>query len=256
MKQIKLLIYKVLDFLLLGRGVGRNISGFNIKFPARWSRYFEGDYEQANVDFLKANVKPGAIVFDIGAHLGLMSVICAKLNNNAGAVFAFEPTPGTFGLLQKIVKLNGASCVQCVNKAVAKQSGMLEFYLSADEGSNSNSLVTKNSKRRKAVKVEVVSVDEFAREKRLANLHFIKIDAEGSELDVLKGAEKTLMRFRPKMILALHPALIVNNNQTLREIYDLIRRFKYTIMLNGEVVTRDKFCSTTDFFDVHLIPGR
>lgn len=100
---IKKSAYTLLDWITLGKGVVREVNGMKIRFPARWSRYYESNYEEDNYILLRKQIKPGMQVIDIGAHLGLFSVACSKLSGPGGKVISFEPTPKTFSILKKNV---------------------------------------------------------------------------------------------------------------------------------------------------------
>jgi hypothetical protein len=91
LKRIKNIIYGAVDMVTFGKGIPRTINGFRILFPPKWFRYFESDYESANVAFLKTNCKEGMRVMDIGAHIGLLSVTAGQLAGPSGKVYAFEP---------------------------------------------------------------------------------------------------------------------------------------------------------------------
>ncbi len=249
----KNIIYSIIDFLILGKGLPCYVNGFKVKFPAKWFRYFENDYEKENMLFIKENCMPNMVVFDIGAHLGLMSIICAQLLQKKGKVYSFEPTPKTFEILKKVIKLNNASDVVIpINKAVAKENKIIDFYLSVEDGSNSNSLVSKNHRERKPIQIQVTSLDIFAKENNIKQIDLIKIDAEGSEYDVLLGAKNIISSFKPKIILALHPPLIKNNGHNIEDIYEFLINHNYCIKLNGSVIEKNEFCTKEDFFDVHL----
>lgn len=255
MSIIKHGIYTIADLITFQRGFPASISQYRILFPARWARYFESDYEQENIRFLSGNCKAGMTVIDIGAHLGLMSVIMAKLVGNTGHVYAFEPTPKTVAIFKDIIKKNKAEqIITPVNKAVSSFDGEMDFFVDEHEGSNANSLVSRPDKQRSAQKIGVTRLDSFVTEKKLKELDLVKIDAEGSELDVLKGAFDTLKQFRPKVILAIHPSLVKNNRQALGTIYDLIQELNYTVYYQAQVLGKAEFAAKPDFFDVHLIP--
>lgn len=255
MKKIKNLIYIVLDLLLFGKGIPRRINNFNVRFPVKWSRYFESNYEKENVDFLKTVVLPGSIVIDVGAHLGLMSIICSKLSGPNGRVYSFEPSPDTQKACRKIISLNsGTAPIYLRTEAISDHTGEINFYFSKDEGSNSNSLVQKHDLARESIIVKCLTLDAFVSEQKLERVDVIKIDAEGSELNVLRGAEKTLVQFRPKMVLAIHPRLILNNGQDPSELFYFLSKLNYQIIHQGEVVDETLFNKKTDFFDLHLIP--
>ena len=254
MKSLKNSIYTLLDIFTFNKGFACIVNGYKVYFPAKWFRYFESNYEESNVSFLKEHCKPGMVIVDIGAHLGLMSVISAQLVGKSGKVYSFEPTPKTFEVLKKVITMNHAEqIIQPVNKAVAKENKTVDFFLSADEGSNSNSLVSKNHRSRIPVKINVTSLDLFVDKHKINNIDVIKIDAEGSEYDVLLGANKSITQFKPKIILAIHPPLIRNNNHNIADIYDFLVAHNYNIVLDNKTLSKEAFCSIEDFFDVHLI---
>ena len=256
MAVLKQLVYALLDLFSFYKGIPRTISGFRIRFPARWFRYFEPDYEKENVLFLQNTVKPGHTGIDVGAHLGLMSVIAAQLSGPNGRVFAFEPSPSTFSVLKKVCGLNRfAPQITCIQAAVTEKAEEVSFYLSSDKGSNSNSLVQKHALNRTAIRIPGISLDVFAEEQKLSRLDWIKIDAEGSELSVLRGATTCMSRFRPAMVLAIHPRLIKNNGHEIAAIYRLLSAQRYTVLYKGQVLSEQAFCGIPDFFDVHLLPA-
>ena len=249
-------IFKVIDFFMAGKGVKRNISGFLLKIPVGYHNYFERDYELNNINFINNYLSDGMTVIDIGAHIGLLSVVMAQKVKKEGRVFSFEPTPSTFSLLTKTIAINNLSGVVQPNQmAVSDKKGKTFFYITDIEAHNSNSL--SDNKRdygnEHKIEVELVSVDEFANNNNLKKIDFIKIDAEGAEYSVLKGCEATMRRDNPKMILALHPKSITNYGDSLEKIWDYLQMFGYTVVYKSEKIDRNFFIRQNDLFDVFLI---
>ena len=248
---IKRISYSVLNLATLGKGVPRNINGMKVRFPARWSRYYEPDYEAENYNFLKEYVKPGIDVIDIGAHLGLFSTFCSKLNKGEGKIVCFEPTPGTFAILQQTLKLNHCHNVTAVQAAVSSENGMATFYVSHTAGCNSNSLLkNRDEKQLSAYDVKLMTIDSITSTYSLQP-SLIKIDVEGAELDALKGGIETFKRFKPVLILGLHPEFIKIKGDSLEAIWDLLRQNQYEVKAGDKAITREAFCSEKDVFDVH-----
>jgi len=252
---LKAVIYLILDVLTLRQGFTRKISGFSIKFPPKWARYFQSDYELENVEFLNQNLRPGMVGLDVGAHLGLFSVMMGQRVGPQGKIFSFEPTPNTFKVLTRVVSLNSlAPWVSCFNLAVSNDDGQIDFFVDQNEGSNANSLVSRPDKARKTVKINTTTLDTFVSTHGIAHVDLIKIDVEGAEHSALLGALNTLKTMRPKLILAIHPMLI-NNSNVVQSIFDLLQELNYRVVLHGELINQTAFCSQTDFFDVHLLPN-
>lgn len=253
--KLKDLAYRWLDAITFQKGFACHVNGFRVYFPAKWFRYFEPDYEKENILFLKNTITAGMTVIDIGAHLGLMSNICAQLTGPKGQVHAFEPTPSTFAVLKKTILLNGAGrIIHAHNKAVSNFVGETDFFMDEHEGSNSNSLVNRVDRKRSPHKTQVTTLDAFVTAQGLSRLDLVKIDAEGSELDVLEGARLSLQRFMPKVILAMHPPFIRNNGHKPGDIYDLLMALNYDVLFKGQPLAKADFCSIEDLFDVHLLP--
>lgn len=250
----KKLAYKALDAVTFGRGVSRQIGGDTVRFPAKWSRYYEADYEPQTFHFFRENLKPGNTVLDIGGHIGLFAVVTARLVGENGSVFSFEPTPFTRGVMKEVVDLNGvADIVEIHGEAVSSERGETVFYDTGTEISNANSLVRTDLSKRE-IPITLISVDEFVRERGL-KVDCLKIDVEGAELDVLTGAKETFTGQRPIARLGLHPFAIVQNGQSLGEIWECVTNYNLEVIFDGAKVEKDWFCSQADLFDVNLIPS-
>jgi len=253
---MKEIIYRIADALTGGRGVSRTINGFNVRFPLRFARYFPSDYEKQNFRFLREQVKPGDVVLDIGAHIGLFSVAASTLIRPTGKLFAFEPADQTIPLLLKTIVLNDAGEWISVNHAaIGKKSGMATFYVSDIKGDNSNSMVSYKEDRKLYPKqVALYSIDEFASEQHIEKVRFIKLDVEGVELDALKGAKQVLATHKPACIVAVHPEPVMARGDRLEDIYDLITSFNYHISDGVNPIEREAFCKNRDLIDLHITP--
>lgn len=249
--------YKVLDVITFGRGVPVTISGFKLKLPTKYFRLFPANYEQSSFTFFKKHLKPGDTVIDIGAHIGLYSVFFAKTTK--GKIFSFEPTPGTASVLRKTVKINNCQKnVQVFQAAIAEKQGLATFYADDADVHTGNSLVAlelgNDSKRKGAYQVPVMSVDQVRQENNIT-INFLKIDAEGVELDVLKGARNTFLTDRPKGILGLHPFAYANKQETLSAIWELLHEYKLIIQEDGKIISKEQFCNREEWvYDVEFLP--
>jgi FkbM family methyltransferase len=243
--------YTFLDLATLKKGVVRNINGMKVRFPARWSRYYPGDYESENYTFLQQQVKAGTQIIDIGAHIGLFSACSSQLAGPTGKIICFEPTPGTYSILKETLRLNHCDNVTAMQAAVSEKEGSATFYVSSTAGCNSNSLI-KNQWGGNPVgyDVKLVTIDGVVTENNFKP-SLIKIDAEGAELDVLKGGVQTFKEYKPVLILGLHPDFIKQKGDSLGSIWDLLVSVPYQIKLDGKEMTRQDFCSKDLLFDVH-----
>lgn len=253
---MKELVYQLLDMASLGKGLKRTINGHTLRLPTRYFRYFPDKYESDNFEFLTDSCRPGAVIIDIGAHIGLFSVIASQVTGQKGKVYAFEPAPSTFQLLQKTLSINhNQSVIETFQKAVGRGIGKITFFISDGAADNGNSLVNyKEDRPLHGIEVDVTSVDAFVKEKKLNRLDFIKIDVEGAEYDTLRGAAETLQNLRPVCIVAIHPEAILAKGDRLEDIYDFIVSQRYRIMLNKKEFSKAALLTNKELIDLHIYP--
>ena len=253
---MKELIYKVIDLITLGKGLNKKFRGYAIKLPTRFINYFPSDYESENFLFLEKQIAADDVVLDIGAHIGLFSVIAAQIVGDKGKVFAFEPAPSTARLLKKTIHINHLeNVVQPFAEAMSKEVGAITFFVSDNKADNSNSLVSYKSDRQlNGIEVKVNTIDHFVDSQHLSKVTFIKIDVEGAEYDTLLGGRKTFTTHRPACILAIHPEPIKVKGDKLEDIYNFIQQINYCIVYNNQQLGIDAFCSNTEMIDLQLLP--
>lgn len=130
------------------------------------------------------------IAFDIGANIGAYSLIMGKY---AKMVFAFEPSVFTFTTLVKNIHTNMASNVVPVNMALSERKKIGEFaYSSTDLGSSVHGLDVRLVKEAYRQKILSYSIDDFIADFGIEFPNHIKLDVDGIEFDILKGAAKTI----------------------------------------------------------------
>lgn len=251
---MKEIIYKILDFLSFYRGWTTTINGMEIRLPLRYYRYYTDDYEFDNFQFYRTQIKPDSIIIDIGGHIGLNAVFFSKLAYQ-GHVYVFEPAPNTMQVLKNTAKLNSLTNITFVPMMVTNKKGAEAFYINNSSiADNANSAIKhRTDKNLKLIEVFSTTIDLFIEDQKIHHVDFVKIDAEGAEELVLRGATKLLARDKPRMTLGLHPAPIVLNGDSLESIYNILTENNYNILWNGTTMTKTEFCSKEDLFDVQLI---
>lgn len=150
-----------------------------------------GEFSEFEVALFRQLLRPGDTVLDIGANIGAHTVPIAQLVGPAGRVLAFEPQRIVFQTLCANVALNHLTNVWCRHAAVGAESGHIEVpWLDPTRPHNFGGLALGN---RKGERVPVVAVDEL----ELRTCRLLKVDVEGMELRVLRGARQTIERLRP-----------------------------------------------------------
>ena len=158
-----------------------------------YGEFCEGEYE-----LFAQILRPGMTVVDAGAHIGVHTVGFAELVGPSGQVFAFEPQRALYHLLCGNLALNGYSRVSAFQAGLA--STARSITVAATEVSESLDGAS-GAQTQAREQVPTAPLDSFG----LVQCHFIKVDVDGMELDVLKGATETLVKH--------HPVLYVANNQ-------------------------------------------
>jgi FkbM family methyltransferase len=161
-------------------------------------------------------VRPGYVALDVGANVGAYSVLLGQWVGASGRVFAFEPSPGTFRGLVRHIALNGQSgVVRPIAAAVADRDGAADLLVADTAGESrlkaptlKGSASTVGVERGTTIRVPTVSIDSFCAREGVQP-SFIKIDVEGSEVAVLRGARETIRRGGDGLALfvELHPSI-------------------------------------------------
>lgn len=146
--------------------------------------------EPGTGDVLRRLVQPGMVVADVGANIGLLTLLLAWAAGPGGKVIAFEPEAIPRSNLEKMKHLNGLSWVEVRDQAVGEKPGRLTFHVSDIIG-HSSLYALPEAEEARTVEVEVVRLDDVAPAKRM---DVVKIDVEGAELDVLAGMSGLIAR--------------------------------------------------------------
>ncbi len=163
-----------------------------------------GIYERQETGFVENEIKPGQTVVDIRAHIGYYSLIFAKLVGPHGKVYAFEPDPSNFSILQKNIELNSYGNIVAINKAVTEETEIQKLYLS--NGSVGDHKTYDSGEGREILEIDGVALDKFLKG---VTVDFIKMDIQGAEGGALKGMTTLIQRSSSiKIITEFWPAAI------------------------------------------------
>ena len=135
-------------------------------------------------------LKPGMVVLDIGANVGLYTALAAARVGEEGAVFAFEPEPKNHSLLQETIRLNGFRNVHAHEVAVSDVPGTVKLYLS-DENMGDHRIYGEDTGR-EAVEVPMVVLDDFLASCGSRKVDVVKMDIQGAEEKAIAGMERIL----------------------------------------------------------------
>ena len=219
------------------RGFSTRINGDVFKlqysFGARYDRHDQREYEPAFYSAFVDRVSEGMVVVDIGAHVGIFTLGAASRVGGGGRVFAFEPSPDTADVLTRHVALNRCSDrVEVVRAVVSDADGVAPFYvhgLSMAASLSRDNVEALNPERIEAatrIDVRTVTLDRFCDERNIRPA-LLKIDVEGAELRVLKGAHDLLRTGSPVILCEIHPAQMENCGGSMPATFAYLERLGY-----------------------------
>jgi FkbM family methyltransferase len=174
----------------------------------RWrlhTGYVVGMYEPEVIRAFRKYLRRGDTCIDVGGHIGYLTLLMARTVGSKGKVVTFEPMPDAYLVLEENVNLNGLKNVKLEQAAVGESEtiGSLIFEASQRLTWTPSAIAYGVRGERKSVSVPVVSLDRYVRN---AGLHprLIKVDVEGAELDVLRGARQVLREDGPTVLVEVH----------------------------------------------------
>jgi len=181
---------------------------------------------------IRETIKPGQTCFDVGANIGYVTMIMAKLVGPTGTVYAVEPTKKNYKVLKKNIEVNGyGDLIHADRMAISDKSGIGKLFLS--DQSNLSSL-SKHDKilPHKSEQVPTMTVDEYLKGKKLPDMY--KMDVEGHEVKILNGMHETAKASKPgtKIFMEIHPKLYgkkLNMEKALRKFVALGFFFRYVV---------------------------
>lgn len=190
--------------------------------------------DHGNVSVLEAQLayynirnKENPIIFDIGSNIGTFTSWMAKAFPN-GKIYSFEPQRLVFQMICGNMAINNLDNVYIFNMAIGNENKVLEFdepdyFQNVDYGTFSlkKEVLEKKSKYKNVV--DMMTLDSFVDKYKINNIDFIKIDAEGMDLDVLLGASETLKKLKPS-ILVEHSD---NKKSILDELREELNKYNY-----------------------------
>jgi FkbM family methyltransferase len=184
-----------------------DLAGYSLLLDMQVDKdYWLGTYEPDLQSAVRELVPAGAVVYDVGANIGYVSLLLAKAAGEAGKVFAFEALPSNVEQLRRNVELNGMEGrVAVVSKAVAQASGPVRFLVHASGGmGKAVGSAGRDGAYQSQVTVDGISLDEFVYGQGNPPPQVVKMDIEGGEVLALPGMRRLLAEARPVMLMELH----------------------------------------------------
>ncbi len=207
------------------------------------SLLLNGVWEEYETRLFKTYLKKGDVVLDIGANIGNNTLVAAEVVGSLGRVYAFEPDPKNFALLKKNIEANGYQNVVLVNKALSDKNGKGKLFLSV-ENNHGDFRIFGTGDGRKSIGIDLITLDSYFGSK-IPKINVIKIDVQGAEALVIKGATKTLAKQKKLTLFTeFWPMALRQSGSSAREYADILVKNKFKLY---EIDTVNKRTSKVSF---------
>ncbi len=154
-------------------------------------------YEEEEANMITKLIKPGDVVFDIGANIGWYT-LCILLNHKETTVYSFEPIKKTYQYLINNLKLNKFGTDKAFNIGFSDENTTAKFFYDIECSPASSMANLREAEDTVIVECQVKKLDDFVSSiPSLEELDFIKCDVEGAEFYVFKGAQETIKKYKP-----------------------------------------------------------
>jgi FkbM family methyltransferase len=185
-----------------------------------------GVYEASLTRKIQDNLKPGGVFIDVGANVGYFSVLASRLVGREGKVVAIEPQSRLVPLIDKNLEANGCTNVTVLPVALGEEPGTAVIHLTPEINSGASSLVVRQRFTQESETVEVTTLDDIVASTETGTADIVKIDVEGFEVQVLRGAHESLANHR---IAQLHvdAATATLSGYSPDDVHTLIRSYGY-----------------------------
>lgn len=172
-------------------------------------------------------LRPGDTVVDVGANIGYYSLLSFAAMRGTGRILSFEPNPVVFSRLARNIALNQASCVTAFNVAASSRTGVAEILMSEGDSGLSRLIGTGDEGKPPAGPIAscaTVRLDDIVADMGIETIRILKMDVEGHEAEVIRGAGGLLVRRVPEYVVCeINRSELIRNGcseLTLRKTFD------------------------------------
>lgn len=200
-----------------------------------------GVFELESTELVQKFIKPGMIVADIGANFGYYTLQFGRLVGKSGYVYAFEPVDRYRIRLLEHLKMNNIINVEVINKALSNKQGKAQIFV----GECSGTFHWCSQQRAEEVQeVLITTLDTFVKENKIQKLDFLKVDLDGHEPMFLEGAQNTLTKLKPIVLIEFCQYSLYAAGYQGWELADQLESLGY-VLYNER--TREPFATRRDF---------
>lgn len=218
---------------------------YRLYLPPKWrgggstSPYVFREQYEPELMLLERFLKPGMVFVDGGANTGVFTFTAARLVGPTGRVLAFEPGSSCYAALERSQALNGWSHISIHQRALSDHFGVARLYHHMGQ---ENAFSLGSDENASFDEVAIVSLDEVAQAEQLPRVDFIKLDVEGAEELVFRGAAKVLQQSRPVVLFEVNPEAIGRLHLSIDGACQLLTKHGYKLFIcndAGELIAAD-----------------
>jgi FkbM family methyltransferase len=217
-------IHKLLSRNMLLELDGLKLTARSVDGNGRLICYFGTKFDSV-FEFLKMFLQKGMVFVDVGSNIGSHTLNAARLVGSTGSVFAFEADPDTYNLLVKNIEFNNLTNVTVKRTCVSDQVGTVSFYKHRD--SAKSSIVDRGEKLSLTLPAEMLDNLIPINTK----IDILKVDVEGAELNVLRGARRIFLDQRPPSVVIIEVFDVRDNTDKSQGIRDILDKYGYKFYL-------------------------
>jgi FkbM family methyltransferase len=185
----------------------------------RW--IYLGTFENINIPLVRQCLKPGGTFVDAGANIGFFTLLAASIVGPSGKVIAFEPNPSACAALAETIEANKLAQVAIHQIGLSDTDGWAELHVPPSDKRNDNATMVGGAPGWTATRVRVGQLDLWLDQAGVSAVDLLKIDVEGHEPSVLRGAQQALAAGRIRSILIeLNDPALRDAGSSAREIFD------------------------------------
>jgi FkbM family methyltransferase len=218
------------------------------------------EVERAEQIFYLEYLREGMTVFDVGANVGELTLLFSRFAGAGGSVHAFEPSRAAFERLENVCRAANRQRVVLNNLALSDKNGFIRLHVYEDDYLSFNSQAARPLKdyglEIEPVGIEEISattIDDYCDEKGIEQIDLLKIDTEGAELQVMKGARRMLKSGRVKCMTFEFGQTTFDMGNRPEEIEDFLGEMNYNVrnIVKGNPVFPGRECVETAKFSMH-----
>jgi len=190
--------------------------------------FIKSEFEPEVENVLRAFLRPGDTFVDVGANIGIFSLLAAQIVGPRGRVIAFEPVPITLEKLRANILLNNLQNITVVPVALSDETRRGFIHLDGENNSGASSF-RKSRNSRECVDVAIDTFDRYAEAHLATAPRLIKIDVEGAEVRVLRGMQQLLASTdRPPIVLEVSEGSLLKLGSSKEELFEIASAHGYT----------------------------